>query len=72
MSRRRAVDLGLDALTWLVLLVMLAPVIWLVVSSLQDDLELATGAYDLFHPTFDASPGCGARSTSSASSSTAC
>ena len=36
---------------------MLAPVIWLVVSSLQDDLQLATGAYDLFHPTFDAFTG---------------
>ena len=47
----------LDALTWLVLLVMLAPIIWLVISSLQDDLELATGAYDLLHPTLDAFTG---------------
>jgi multiple sugar transport system permease protein len=37
--------------------VMLAPVIWLVVSSLQDDLELSTGAYDLLDPTFDAFTG---------------
>ena len=57
MSRRRAVNLGLDALTWLVLLVMLAPVLWLVVSSLQDDLELSTGAYDLLNPTLDAFSG---------------
>jgi multiple sugar transport system permease protein len=56
-ARRRLVDRGLDALTWLVLLVMLAPVIWLVLSSLQDDRELATGAYDLLHPTFDAFTG---------------
>jgi multiple sugar transport system permease protein len=56
-ARRRLVDRGLDALTWLVLLVMLAPVIWLVLSSLQDDRELATGAYDLLHPTLDAFTG---------------
>jgi multiple sugar transport system permease protein len=56
-TRRRLVDRGLDALTWLVLLAMLSPIIWLVVSSLQDDLELATGAYDLLHPTLDAFTG---------------
>jgi multiple sugar transport system permease protein len=57
MTRRRLVGVGLDALTWLVLAVMLAPVLWLVVSSLQDDGELATGAYDLLSPTFDAFTG---------------
>jgi multiple sugar transport system permease protein len=57
MSRRRAVNLGLDTLTWVVLLVWLAPVLWLLVSSFQDDLELATGAYDLLHPTFKAFTG---------------
>ena len=57
MTQRRLVNLGLDALTWLVLLVMLSPVLWLVVSSLQDDLELATGAYDLLSPTLDAFTG---------------
>jgi multiple sugar transport system permease protein len=56
-TRRRLIERGLDALTWLVLLVMLAPVIWLLISSLQDDRELATGAYDLLHPTFDAFTG---------------
>jgi len=55
--RRRLIERGLDVLTWVVLLVMLAPVIWLVLSSLQDDRELATGAYDLLHPTFDAFTG---------------
>jgi multiple sugar transport system permease protein len=53
-TRRRLVERGLDALTWLVLAVMLAPVAWLVVSSLQDDRELATGAYDLLRPTLTA------------------
>jgi multiple sugar transport system permease protein len=53
-ARRRLVERGLDVLTWLVLLVMLAPVLWLVISSLQDDRELATGAYDLLNPTLEA------------------
>jgi multiple sugar transport system permease protein len=53
-ARRQLVERGLDALTWLVLLVMLAPVLWLVISSLQDDRELATGAYDLLNPTLEA------------------
>ena len=45
---------ALDVLTWLVLAVMLAPIGWLVVSSLQTDGQLSTGAYDLLHPTFTA------------------
>jgi len=53
-ARKRLTDRALDALTWLVLAVMLAPVLWLLISSLQDDGELATGAYDLFHPTLSA------------------
>jgi multiple sugar transport system permease protein len=57
MTHRRIVNLGLDALTYFVLLVMLAPVIWLLISAFQDDLELSTGAYDLFHPTLKAFTG---------------
>jgi multiple sugar transport system permease protein len=53
-TRRRLVDRGLDALTWLVLAVMLAPVFWLVASSLQNDGQLARGSYDLLHPTLTA------------------
>jgi multiple sugar transport system permease protein len=53
-ARKRLVDRGLDTLTWLVLLVMLAPFLWLLISSVQDDLELSTGAYDLLHPTLRA------------------
>jgi multiple sugar transport system permease protein len=53
-TRRRLVDRALDALTWLVLLVMLAPVLWLVLSSLQTDGNLARGTYDVLHPTFTA------------------
>jgi multiple sugar transport system permease protein len=50
----RLVNRGLDVLTWLVLAVMLAPIGWLLVSSLQTDGQLSTGAYDLLHPTFTA------------------
>jgi multiple sugar transport system permease protein len=53
-TRKRLINRGLDALTWLVLAVMLAPVFWLVASSLQNDGQLARGSYDLLHPTFQA------------------
>jgi multiple sugar transport system permease protein len=45
---------GLDVLTWLVLAIMLAPIFWLVASSLQTDGQLSTGAMNLFKPTFHA------------------
>jgi len=53
-TRRRLVDRGLDALTWLVLGVMLAPVLWLVAASLQTDGQLSNGTMDLLKPTFSA------------------
>jgi multiple sugar transport system permease protein len=53
-TRKRLINRGLDALTWLVLAVMLAPIFWLVASSLQNDGQLARGSYDLLHPTFQA------------------
>jgi multiple sugar transport system permease protein len=53
-ARRRWVNVGLNALTYLVLLVMLAPVLWLVASSLQPNGNLANGDYDLLHPTLNA------------------
>ncbi len=56
-ARKRLVNTGLDVLTYVVLLVMLAPVFWLLISSVQDDLELSTGAYDLLHPTLRAFSG---------------
>ncbi len=54
MIRRHAVEWGLNALTYLVLAVMLAPIAWLVVSSLQTSSQLSTGTYDFAHPTLDA------------------
>jgi multiple sugar transport system permease protein len=53
-ARRRWIDIGLTSFTYLVLLVMLAPVLWLVASSLQPNGNLANGEYDLLHPTLDA------------------
>jgi multiple sugar transport system permease protein len=53
-ARRRWIDIGLTSFTYLVLLVMLAPVLWLVASSLQPNGNLANGDYDLLHPTLDA------------------
>jgi multiple sugar transport system permease protein len=53
-SRRRWVNVSLTALTYLVLLVMLAPVLWLVASALQTRGQLANGEYDLLHPTLSA------------------
>jgi multiple sugar transport system permease protein len=53
-ARRRWIDIGLTSFTYLVLLVMLAPVLWLVASSLQPNGNLANGEYDLLHPTVDA------------------
>jgi multiple sugar transport system permease protein len=53
-ARKRLINRGLDVLTWLVLAVMLAPIFWLVASSLQNDGQLARGSYDLLHPTFQA------------------
>jgi multiple sugar transport system permease protein len=53
-ARKRLINRGLDTLTWLVVALMLAPIFWLVASSLQNDGQLARGSYDLLHPTFQA------------------
>jgi multiple sugar transport system permease protein len=53
-TRRRVTDWSLNALTYLVLLAMLAPIFWLVISSTQTDGALSSGAYDVFGPTFEA------------------
>ena len=53
-TRKRVNARLLDALTWLVLFVMLAPVLWLIIASTQTKLHLATGEIDVLHPTFKA------------------
>ena len=54
MTRRRGIEWSLNALTYLVLAFMLAPIAWLVLSSLQTSSQLATGTYDFANPTLDA------------------
>jgi multiple sugar transport system permease protein len=53
-TKRRSIEWSLNALTYLVLLLMLAPIAWLVMSSLQTSSQLSTGTYDFAHPTLDA------------------
>jgi multiple sugar transport system permease protein len=52
--RRRSLDWTLNALTYAVLALMLAPIVWLVMSSLQSSSQLSTGTYDFSRPTFEA------------------
>jgi multiple sugar transport system permease protein len=55
MRRRGTVgDVALDALTWLIVLAMIAPIVWLVLSATQTNLQIVNGTYDFLHPTFDA------------------
>ena len=54
MSRRRSTDWALNALTYAVLALMLAPIVWLVLSSFQTSSQLSTGTYDFSAPTLDA------------------
>ena len=53
-SRRTLTNWSLNALTYAVLVVMLAPIAWLVISSLQTRGQLASGDYDILHPTVSA------------------
>ena len=49
MTRRRPGALALDALTWTIVVVMVAPVVWLLLSALQTNLQIANGTYDFLH-----------------------
>jgi multiple sugar transport system permease protein len=53
-ARRRWTNRALTALTYAVLVVMMAPVFWLVASSTQTSGQLASGDYDLLSPTLQA------------------
>jgi multiple sugar transport system permease protein len=53
-ARRRWTNWGLNALTYVVLLLMMAPVFWLVASSTQTSGQLANGDFDLLSPTLQA------------------
>jgi multiple sugar transport system permease protein len=52
--RRRLSDWGLNALTYAVLALMLAPVVWLVLCSFQRSSDLSNGTYDFANPTLAA------------------
>jgi multiple sugar transport system permease protein len=51
---RRLTYWGLNLLTYAVVALMVAPVLWLVASSFQSDSRLANGTYDFLDPTFGA------------------
>jgi len=53
-TRRQAANAGLNTLTYFVVAVMIAPVVWLVIASLQDNGRLAQGSADLLRPTLHA------------------
>ena len=48
---RRVGNWGLNLLTYAVVAVLVAPVIWLVLCSFQTSSQLANGTYDFLHPT---------------------
>jgi multiple sugar transport system permease protein len=53
--RRKRIGSGaLTTLTWALLALMLAPVVWMVIAALQPSSALVTGEVDVFNPTFDA------------------
>jgi multiple sugar transport system permease protein len=54
--RRRgtAGDVALDVLTWAIVVAMVAPIVWLLLSATQTNLQIANGTYDFLDPTFDA------------------
>ena len=57
LSPRRRRQLGsaaLTTLTWLILVLLLAPIAWMVIAAVQPSNALVTGEVDVFDPTFDA------------------
>jgi multiple sugar transport system permease protein len=52
--RRRLGEASLTALTYLIVAVMLAPIVWMVASSFQTSSQLSTGTYDFLRPTSEA------------------
>jgi multiple sugar transport system permease protein len=51
---RRLTYWGLNLLTYAVVALMVAPVLWLIASSFQSDSQLANGTYDFLAPSFGA------------------
>jgi multiple sugar transport system permease protein len=52
--RKRLSGASLTALTWVLVALMIAPILWMIVGALQPSGALITGDVDILHPTFDA------------------
>jgi multiple sugar transport system permease protein len=52
--RRQVVDCTLTTITYAFVALMLAPIVWLIVASMQSRISLATGEYDFLSPTLSA------------------
>jgi multiple sugar transport system permease protein len=52
--RRKIGGALLTALTYLILVIMLAPIVWLVIGSTQNSVDISNGTYDVLHPTLHA------------------
>jgi multiple sugar transport system permease protein len=52
--RKKLAGASLTVLTYFLVGLMLAPIAWLLIASVQQRISLATGEYDLFSPTFEA------------------
>jgi multiple sugar transport system permease protein len=52
--RRRLGGASLTVLTYLLVALLLAPIAWLVIASMQERISLATGEYDFLSPTLNA------------------
>jgi multiple sugar transport system permease protein len=52
--RRRVGSASLTVLTYVVVGLLLAPIVWLIIASTQSRIELATGEYSLLDPSFEA------------------
>ena len=53
-TRRRIGSVALTTLTWVILLLLLAPIAWMLIAALQPSNALVTGEVDILDPTFDA------------------
>jgi len=52
--RRKVGSALLTALTYLILVIMLAPIVWLLIGSTQNSVNISNGTYDVLHPTLHA------------------
>jgi multiple sugar transport system permease protein len=53
-ARRRVVDCSLTTVTYLFVALLVAPIVWLIVASVQQRISLSTGEYNLLDPTLSA------------------